>query len=612
MSDGAGGQRKECDLVMEGGLVSGILYPAAVLELHHDYDFRCVGGTSAGAFVAAATAAAQMNRAGDGFARLGEFSDALAAPHLAERLFQASPGTRPLLAVGAAILRASTVLEPSASMHRVGVAARVLRVLISATRRRFLVGSLAGLVLFLVAVRLVDGSIGPMAVLLAAICGLAGGLVAALRCLLRALLHEVPRNHFGLASGLRSRPGDEPALTEWLSAWLDRIAGLAANQRPLTLGDLEAAGVTLRTLTTNLSEMRPYVVPLARHRFIFNTGDMRRLFPRYVVDHLLAHADRSAGVELPGDHHFLPDATDLPAIVAVRLSNSFPLLLSAIPLYAIDAAAAACEPPRRLERADLCRVWFSDGGICSNFPIHFFDHWIPDRPTFGISVRAETGTHIHVLADSVPAAPPQEAVSLPVEPAQAEPAACRRIESVPGFLAAALAAALNHRDTLQRELPGYRERVVRVTLPAGGASLAAMSPDMARHLIRLGQRAGTMLRGFRRAQHRWVRLCALLPRLSEESERLGAQLRDPQQVQKWADQNAQERGGPVYPRSPEWTEHAQRFLAAVAGASGHLSASEAAENEPIPPSVLRLTPRDWQAGQSAARQRSDVSPGTNR
>jgi len=29
---------------------------------------------------------------------------------------------------------------------------------------------------------------------------------------------------------------------------------------------------------------------------------------------------------------------------------------------------------------DLHRHWFSDGGICSNFPIGLFDVWLPKTP----------------------------------------------------------------------------------------------------------------------------------------------------------------------------------------------------------------------------------------
>lgn len=40
---------EECDLVMKGGIASGIVYPAFVLKLKDRYRFRSVGGTSVGA-----------------------------------------------------------------------------------------------------------------------------------------------------------------------------------------------------------------------------------------------------------------------------------------------------------------------------------------------------------------------------------------------------------------------------------------------------------------------------------------------------------------------------------------------------------------------------------
>jgi hypothetical protein len=40
--------RKVCDLVMKGGITSGIVYPKAVAELAKTYEFASIGGTSAG------------------------------------------------------------------------------------------------------------------------------------------------------------------------------------------------------------------------------------------------------------------------------------------------------------------------------------------------------------------------------------------------------------------------------------------------------------------------------------------------------------------------------------------------------------------------------------
>ena len=48
----------ECDLVMRGGITSGIVYPRAIAKLAETYNFRSIGGTSAGAIAAAGTAAA--------------------------------------------------------------------------------------------------------------------------------------------------------------------------------------------------------------------------------------------------------------------------------------------------------------------------------------------------------------------------------------------------------------------------------------------------------------------------------------------------------------------------------------------------------------------------
>ena len=52
----------ECDIVMKGGITSGVVYPLAVVELSNTYRFRNIGGTSTGAIAAAATAAAELGR----------------------------------------------------------------------------------------------------------------------------------------------------------------------------------------------------------------------------------------------------------------------------------------------------------------------------------------------------------------------------------------------------------------------------------------------------------------------------------------------------------------------------------------------------------------------
>ena len=51
-----------CDIVMKGGITSGLIYPRAVAELAEVYRFKNIGGTSTGAIAAALTAAAEYRR----------------------------------------------------------------------------------------------------------------------------------------------------------------------------------------------------------------------------------------------------------------------------------------------------------------------------------------------------------------------------------------------------------------------------------------------------------------------------------------------------------------------------------------------------------------------
>ena len=88
----------ECDIVMKGGVTSGIVYPYAILELARRYRFRSIGGTSAGAIAASLAAAAEYARTvrGDpaGFVRLQYHCDEL--PERMAALFQPEPRYRRL------------------------------------------------------------------------------------------------------------------------------------------------------------------------------------------------------------------------------------------------------------------------------------------------------------------------------------------------------------------------------------------------------------------------------------------------------------------------------------------------------------------------------------
>src|SRR5262245_7136803 len=96
----------ECDLVMRGGIASGLVYPRAIAKLAETYDFRSIGGTSVGAIAAAGTAAAALGtKTGQEHfqTRLKQLPEELSeirdGKTVLERLFQPQPGTRRLFRV---------------------------------------------------------------------------------------------------------------------------------------------------------------------------------------------------------------------------------------------------------------------------------------------------------------------------------------------------------------------------------------------------------------------------------------------------------------------------------------------------------------------------------
>jgi len=121
--------RRFCDLVMKGGITSGIVFPTAVAQLSTQYRFRHIGGTSAGAIAAAGAAAAEFRRATDpvqpgyGFAELARLPGFLGGrPGQGHsrlfRLFEPVPAARRHFAILAAMLNARA--SPPACCTAVG------------------------------------------------------------------------------------------------------------------------------------------------------------------------------------------------------------------------------------------------------------------------------------------------------------------------------------------------------------------------------------------------------------------------------------------------------------------------------------------------------------
>jgi predicted acylesterase/phospholipase RssA len=134
-------------------------------------------------------------------------------------------------------------------------------------------------------------------------------------------------------------------------------------------------------MTTNLMLRRPYSLPFQDRVYMFKLEDFEKIFPKRIMSYLTRVCEpfKPEAGEV-GTYYKVLEGEKLPIIVAARMSLSFPVLISAVPLYARDRTMKANEA-RKLH---LCL--FSDGGLSSNFPIHFFDRMLPNAPTFAISL----------------------------------------------------------------------------------------------------------------------------------------------------------------------------------------------------------------------------------
>jgi predicted acylesterase/phospholipase RssA len=486
-----------CDLVMKGGVSSGVVYPLAAAELAKDFRFNSIGGTSAGAIAAAVTAAAEYGRASGGFVRLSEVPKQIGG-HLM-RLFQPSPRL-------AAVLDIFLALQaPGSWIVRVG---RVLGIAVRRFVGRWLLGLLAGIVFGVVAV--LSGA--PMGYAVAWGTGLFVliGLVTVASTLYRRITRDVPANGYGLCPGGTQRGFDTPGLTDWLTDLIDHVAGRGTGpgDPPLTFDDLStppgnAPPIALRMMTTNLMMRRPFTVPLRDHSFLFRKQEFENLFPPRVMNYLMANSERFDTGNPADDFFHLPSDGKLPVAIGARMSLSFPLLISAIPLYARDFTlneAAGRSVPR------LCL--FSDGGLASNFPIHFFDKLWPNHPTFGISLddfnpARNIGPGRAWLPETA-----NSGVLIPILPIEG---------GLLAFLQRLIDAAKDWQDNLQSTLPGYRERIVHVALkPDEGGLNLTMDATMVGKLAHYGADAGELARDvFNFDEHRWRRFLVAMARMEQ-------------------------------------------------------------------------------------------------
>jgi predicted acylesterase/phospholipase RssA len=484
-----------CDIVMKGGITSGVVYPLALVELAKKYRFSSIGGTSAGAIAAAAAAAAEYGRQkeGAGFDRLAKIPQEV-GPNLLSQ-FQPTPLLKALLNIFIGTLKAKS------SLGKLGAAATAA---IGGYPANALLGALPGIICVVIAAFQAEAGFVAFGVLLALV-----GLVLALMLrLLKAVKTDLAASDFGICPGIRQADRLPEAFTDWLARLIEEAAGHQDAGRPLTFGDLSnppngAERIRLAMMTTSLAEGRPYSLPMDNKRFFFKKSEWEKVFPGHVLKYLTDNCDPFVpeGGQA-GEFFYFPDEIRLPLIVGARMSLSFPGLISAVPLWTRDFTLMDEE-----ERKKLRRCLFSDGGLSSNFPIHFFDHLLPNSPTFAISLddfdpkRNFSDVWLPATEES------RSGSQLPILP----------LDGLGGFLSRLIYSAKDWRDNLQSTLPGYRERIVHVVLkPDEGGLNLTMSPRTIDKLANYGKQAGEQLRDdFDLDEHRWRRFLVSMARMEE-------------------------------------------------------------------------------------------------
>jgi predicted acylesterase/phospholipase RssA len=520
----AAAPKLECDLVMSGGITSGLVYPRAVAWLAETYRFRSIGGTSAGAVAAAATAAAALGvrNGNDQFqTRIkglpSELATEVSGKTVLERLFQPQKSMRRLFGV----LMASLGREPWTAK-----AARLIAAICTGYWLFVLADVAITLVPLLVLAYAYEVAGAAFWLLLATGLVLAVVLaaLAAAYGVGRDIFRRLPQNRYGMCSLSSKGKPDEAGilpLTDWLHELLQSVACRKIHDAPVTFGDLwgndgqeeSERDIELVLMTTNVTRGVSHRFPFLEGSWgqhFFKESDFSELFPASVVLWMKRHAQarRHTDVTVPPGYFGLPEPANLPILLGARMSLSFPFLVSAVPLYTGNPINKSADGKIPLERC-----WFSDGGLTSNFPLHFFDAPLPSRPTFGINLvpatvyMAETAEDEQTVSSSLKpdsaataGANPWSHIYMPSRNASGIGSAARFNEfegkkgSVTGLFGALFDTARNWGDTELMAMPGYRDRIVHVGLdPDEGGLNLNMPEDVIARIGERGERAGELL-----------------------------------------------------------------------------------------------------------------------
>ncbi len=634
-------QRRTCDIVMKGGITSGVVFPQAISTLAKRYDFKNVGGTSAGAIAAAAQYRRSVRNCEEGFCQLERLPQLLAAKTTGSNhtrlftLFQPNARTRRIFQVVTSALGGGSFASPLIELGKQYSGWAVM-------------GALIGLSLGIwSALNLASGLIAVAWILVSLVLFFVGGALDAVIGIVRDFVREVPENGYGLCGGLsdptlKRNCSCLSPLTEWLTGYLNETAGFFADDPPLTFGHLwqsnaeaETAterAINLEMMTTNLTHRRLFRLPFRddddlteNNLFYFRQDEFEKLFPKHIVDWMADHPrslrskgkdrekDEAKRAKLAKDGYLpLPAPADLPIVVATRMSLSFPVLLSAVPLRSIDRSIFH-------DNKQPERCWFSDGGMCSNFPIHFFDTMLPRRPTFSIDLTEKPdGTPKESLVPEMD----ETNIGNPIEhwyrfdtdvPTSVNqvPSNKSDVNQLFGFVESIIGTMQNWNDTTLGRLPGFRHRIVRVPLtPSEGGLNLDMPPERIIDLTERAAQAAELLiqhfdvpAGDTRMtwdNHRWIRLRALLASLETSLKQLTLVCDHPENndvgYKEWLDELHRDTTGKYRELSYEPTKDQ---IGAALDTLRQLSvltelwatAGTAAKNAPRPRPVLRPQPQ---------------------
>ncbi len=566
-----------CDLILNGGIASGVVYPWALLELARHYRFRNIGGNSAGAIAAALAAAAEYGRCNGVETAFEPLR--LTPQNLAEtvdgktkllRLFQPKPSLSRLFELFVTLVEdppEATVAADRRNRTKWNAVWGLLFRLHVARYFPFLVLAALGIVFVTTcALGWVSGSISLLLVILLLVAAIALLIVTSIA---RAL-QEVARNGYGLCPGKSQNDGEE-GLVEWLHRGVQLSAGRGRDDPPLTFADLwaarrfgragpvplegglqpEDAGIALQMFASNVTQGRPVRLPLndPNTRLFYRPDQWAACFPEYLMKALFK-ASTPYGPMHPGD----PDPSDprldpgqrklaaalmelpsggMPIVVATRLSLCFPFLFSCVPVYAVDYEDARGQ--RKLRQCLL-----SDGGLCTNFPIHLFDAAHPRWPTFGflldkrLKARAKQALWLPRFNLQGRADNWQPGVPEMIDPGEVVPSL---LDWTSGLLGGLLGTMKDWNDRVTTRLPQVRNRVIRLALQSGEGQLNLRMPkETILHMAyEYGAQAGKKLveafapdrHGIKRAwkDHLYVRSMIELRSLHRHLRRYGLSVR---------------------------------------------------------------------------------------